>query len=101
MRQETRPTVAEFALLRVRLTPKGGRDALIKYEAGVLYARVAAPPIEGAANKALLDLLSDSLAVSKSRLVFQSGETSRDKVLRVMGLDAEALNARIASALRA
>ncbi|HLK56222.1 MAG TPA: DUF167 family protein [Chthonomonadaceae bacterium] len=93
--------MAEFALLRVRLTPKGGRDALIKYEAGVLYARVAAPPIEGAANKALLDLLSDSLAVSKSRLVFQSGETSRDKVLRVMGLDAEALNARIASALRA
>jgi uncharacterized protein len=100
MRQETGSDVAEFALLRVRLTPKGGRNALIKYEGGVLYARVAAPPVDGAANKALLELLSDALAVPKSRLVFQSGETSRDKALRVMGLDAAALEARIVSVLR-
>ena len=99
MRPQPRPAVADFVLLRVRLTPKGGRNALIKYEGDILYARVTAPPIDGAANKALLELLSDVLSVPKSHLAFQSGETSRDKVLRVTGLDADALEVRIASAL--
>ena len=91
----------EGTLLRVRLTPRGGRDALTKWEAGVLHARVAAPPVDGAANKALLALLSDALNVSKSRLAFQSGETSREKVVRVAGLSAAELEARIAARLGA
>jgi uncharacterized protein len=85
----------EFTLLRVRLTPRGGRDALTKWEAGVLHARVAAPPVDGAANKSLLALLSDTLDVPKSRLSFHSGETSREKVIRVAGVDAETLEERI------
>ena len=44
------------ALLRVRLTPKGGRDALMKRDEGILHVRVAAPPVDGAANKALIIL---------------------------------------------
>ena len=91
--------MADFALLRVRLTPKGGRNALIKREGDILYARVSAPPVDGAANKALLELLSDILDVPKSRLAFQSGETGRDKALRVYGLSAATLERRIASAL--
>ncbi len=90
----------EFALLRVRLTPKGGRDALIKWEAGVLYARVAAAPVQGAANQSLIALLSDTLGVPKSRLTFQSGETSREKVLRIEGWDAATLEARLANMLK-
>jgi uncharacterized protein YggU (UPF0235/DUF167 family) len=91
--------VEEFTLLRVRLTPKGGRNALIKYEDEVLYARVAAPPVDGAANRAMLALLADALEVPRSRLAFQSGETGRDKVLRVAGLDAAVLKLRIEQAL--
>src|SRR5438105_303353 len=99
MRPKPEATAADFALLRVRLTPKGGRNALIKREDDILHARVSAPPVDGAANRALLELLSDALRVPKSRLAFQSGETSREKVLRVMGLDAATLDARIAAAL--
>ena len=88
------------AFLRVRLTPKGGRNALMKWEAGVLYARVAAPPVDGAANKALIALLSDALSVPKSRLSFHSGETSREKVVRVEGWDAETLEAKIAALVK-
>jgi uncharacterized protein YggU (UPF0235/DUF167 family) len=91
--------VEEFALLRVRLTPKGGRSALLKYEQEVLYARVAAPPADGAANRALFELLADALDISRSRLAFQAGETGRNKVLRVAGLDAVALKTRIEQAL--
>lgn len=91
--------MAESALLRVRLTPKGGRDALIRREGEVLYARVAAPPVAGAANRALIALLADTLDVAKSRITLQSGQTSREKVLRVEGMDAEALAARLEAAL--
>ena len=99
MRSEPRPEVAEFAVLRVRLTPKGGRNALIKWEGDVLYARVSAPPVDGAANKALFVLLSDLLGIPKSQLSFQSGETSRDKVIRITGLNRDLLAARIVSGL--
>jgi uncharacterized protein YggU (UPF0235/DUF167 family) len=51
--------------------------------------------VDGAANKALLTLLSDALDVPKSRLAFHSGETSREKVVRVEGVAAEEVEARI------
>ena len=90
----------EFAVLRVRLTPKGGRNELIRRdEAGVLYVRVAAPPVDSAANKALLALLSEVLHVPKSRIAFQAGETSREKTLRFVGLDAATLETRLTEAV--
>ncbi len=92
--------MAETAILRVRLTPKGGRSALTRYEANTLHARVSAPPSDGAANKALIELLSDSLKIPKSRFSFASGETSREKALRVEGIGAEELQARIETALK-
>ena len=90
----------EFAVLRVRLTPKGGRNEVIRHEAGMLYVRVSAPPVDGAANKALIELLSSVLHVPKSRISFQSGETSREKTLRISGIDAAMLNTRIIAAVR-
>ena len=92
--------MSEWILLRVRLTPKGGRDALMKWEEETLFARVAAPPVDGAANRALIALLSNALALPKSRIAFQSGETARIKTLRVEGIDAETMHARIAHALK-
>ena len=89
--------MANFALLRVRLTPKGGRDQVTKFEAGVLYARVAAPPVDGAANRALIALLSEALDIPKSRIAFASGETGRDKRLRLEGLDTPTLERKLAA----
>jgi uncharacterized protein (TIGR00251 family) len=90
----------EFAILRVRLTPKGGRDALGKYEEGILTARVAAPPVDGAANRALITLLAKSLDIARSRIAFHSGETSRTKTLRIEGLTPDALEARLEQMMR-
>jgi len=92
--------MAESTLLRVRLTPKGGRDALIRREGDVLYARVAAPPVDGAANRALLVLLAETLDIPKSRITLQSGQSGRDKVLRVEGLNTDTLAARLEAALQ-
>ncbi len=85
-----------FAVLRVRLIPKGGRNALTGWVDGVLSARVSAPPIDGAANKALIEMLSDKLAVSKSKISILSGETSRNKLLRIEGVTSSDLEAKLA-----
>lgn len=86
--------------LRVRLTPKGGQDAFIKWEADTLYVRVAAPPVHGAANRTLIALLSKALGIAKSRVSILSGETSWDKTIQFKGISDSDLKARIEDALR-
>lgn len=92
--------MAETSFLRVRLTPRGGRSAITRYEAETLHARVSAPPVDGAANKALIELLSDSLKIPKSRIAFSAGEASREKTLCIEGIGAEELQKRIETALK-
>ena len=81
---------ADGILLSVRLTPKGGRDAIDGIETlsdgrAVLKARVSAIPEDGEANAALQKLIAKSIGVPASRISFQSGHTSRLKVLKIEG----------------
>ena len=78
--------------LRVRLTPRGGRnriDGVAKDGDGrsVLKVRVAAAPVGGAANTALIVLLAKKLRLPKSRLSIVSGQTNRVKIVLAAGLD--------------
>lgn len=84
---------------RVRLTPKGGRDRIEGWwtdSAGqkALKARVAAPPEDGKANTALINLLARALDVKKADVRIASGETSRLKTIDVDG-DEKVLSARL------
>ena len=84
--------------LAVRLTPRGGRDAIDGWASGAdgrpyLKARVAAPPVEGEANAALTVLLAKTLGVSKSAVRIAAGQTGRLKSVEIEGLDADALAA--------
>lgn len=74
----------------VRLTPKGGRDAIEGWAEGeggkrYLKARVSKPPEDGKANEALLTLLARSLGVTKSRLRIVGGPSSRWKTIEING----------------
>jgi uncharacterized protein (TIGR00251 family) len=75
--------------LTVRLTPKGGRDAVDGWSERdgerILKVRVAAPPEDGKANAALIALLAKTLAVSKSAIHLVSGATGRRKILAIDG----------------
>lgn len=89
----------DHLLLAIRLTPNGGRDALDGIEVTAdglahLKARVTAVPEKGKANKALVALLSKTLKVPKSAISVVSGETARQKILRIDG-DPEDLKSRI------
>ena len=77
--------------LAVRLTPRGGRDAIDGWASGpdgrpFLKARVAAPPVEGEANAALTALLAKSLGVSKSSVRIAAGQTGRLKSVELEGV---------------
>jgi len=86
-------------VVSVRLTPKGGRDAIDGRERladgrEVLKARVRAAPSEGEANAALLVLLAKSLRVAPRQVSLAAGATARLKRVRIEG-DAKALAAAI------
>ena len=78
----------------MRLTPRGGRDRVDGVVDGVLRVRVAAPPVEGAANEALLRLLAAELGVPRRAVSIVGGTTGRDKVVSVDGPVAGAILAR-------
>ena len=89
--RETKEGIA----LDIRLTPRGGRDALDGIETladgrVVLKARVRAAPTEGEANTALIRLLAQEFALPRSHLAIVSGATARLKTVALRG-DSSAL----------
>jgi uncharacterized protein YggU (UPF0235/DUF167 family) len=78
----------------VRLTPRGGADRIDGVEGGVLRARVAAAPADGAANAALVRLLAAELGLARSAVRIVSGATSRTKVVAVAGVEARWISDR-------
>jgi uncharacterized protein (TIGR00251 family) len=87
----------EGVLVMVRLTPKGGRDAIEGIETlsdgrAVMRARVRALPMDGEANAALCRLLAKALGIPPRNVALVGGATSRIKRVKVVG-DPRALTA--------
>lgn len=72
-------------LLALRVQPRASRGRVDGVESGRLRLRVAAPPVEGSANRAVLELLVEVLDVARSRLVLERGEHGRNKDVRIAG----------------
>lgn len=83
-------------IVPVRVTPRARRNALA-FEDGILRAWLMAPPVEGAANAALLAILAERLGLPKRAVALVRGETSREKVVAIEGISAEELSWRLAS----
>jgi uncharacterized protein (TIGR00251 family) len=91
---------ADGLILTVRLTPKGGRDAIDGIEEradgrAVLKVRVRAAPSEGEANAALIKLLAHAVGIAPQRISLVSGASGRIKRLRLAG-DPAQLSAALA-----
>jgi uncharacterized protein len=79
--------------LFVRVTPRAKRSMLVGIiedgeEQARLSIKLAAPPVDGAANKALVAFLAEALGVARSAVEIVSGETSRLKAVRIRGVTA-------------
>jgi len=80
----------------VKVVPRASRNEIVGVEGEVLRLRLTAPPVEGAANAALLAFLAEVLDVPKRDVRLVSGQTSRRKVVAVAGLKAEVVQERLA-----
>jgi uncharacterized protein (TIGR00251 family) len=88
------PSVAA-AEVRVRVRAGARREELRQTDDGRIVARVTAPPHEGRANQALCRLLAKQLRVAPSQVTIVRGARSREKLIRVDGIDQAALNAAL------
>lgn len=79
-------------VLQVHVVPRAGRSEIAGLHGGALRIRLNAPPVDGAANEALVDFLSDRLGIPRSRITILSGRTSRVKQVRIDGLDRDCVN---------
>ncbi|HLZ58270.1 MAG TPA: DUF167 domain-containing protein [Ktedonosporobacter sp.] len=81
-------------LITVRVIPRSGKNTL-EWEQGNIKARLTAPPVDGAANEALVALLAERLGVPKRAITIIRGATGRQKTLEIIGLTQEELAAKI------
>lgn len=72
-------------VFRVRVAPRASRSAVLGVHEGALKVALTAPPVDGAANAALIAFVAKSLGVPKRDVIIEQGETSRSKRLRVTG----------------
>ncbi|MBI2850368.1 MAG: YggU family protein [Chloroflexi bacterium] len=81
--------------LVVKVKPNARQSQVVGFRKGVLEIRIAAPPVEGKANDALIKFLSECLGVSKSRLTIEKGLTGRMKTITIQGLSQSEVTGRL------
>ena len=74
-------------VLDVRVIPRAPRTVVDGRRGGAILIRLAAPPVDGAANDALLRFLSDTIGSPRRAIRLVSGEKSRDKRVAIAGVD--------------
>ena len=79
----------------VRVQPRGSREGVEGVHGGALKVRLTAPPVDGAANEALVSLLAVLLKVPKRDVSIVGGATSRSKQVEVRGVDAARIQALV------
>lgn len=82
----------------MRVIPRAGRSAIAGERDGAILVRLAAAPVEGAANAELIDLLASTLRVPKRDIAIVSGERSRSKRVQVAGMNRAVVMACLAGA---
>lgn len=75
----------------VRVQPRASRSEIVGVHGDAMKVRLSAPPVDGAANEALVELIAEELGVGRRAVRIVSGESSRSKVVEVEGVTAAAV----------
>jgi uncharacterized protein (TIGR00251 family) len=92
---------AEGCVLPVRAQPGARRAGVQGEQAGALKIAVTAPPEDGRANQALIEVLRKALGVKRSQVELIGGQTSREKRFLIRGLTQSELQTRLKTLLPA
>jgi len=80
--------------INVRVIPRSSKN-LIEWEEGALKVHLTAPPVDGAANDALIALLAQCLRIHKRDIQIVRGTTGRSKIVEISGISAETIEMKI------
>jgi uncharacterized protein len=83
------------ATFQVKVHPRAKRNAVTGEAGEVLKLALTAPPVEGRANEACIAFFAELLNVARSSVTIAAGESSRNKVIRVRGLSAAQVEAKL------
>src|SRR5262245_46428126 len=83
----------------VRVQPRASKSGVVGVLDGALKIRLAAPPVDGAANEELIRLLSKIFDAPRQQITILSGQTSKNKIVRVSGISVEDVERILAVAL--
>ncbi|HQX55887.1 MAG TPA: DUF167 domain-containing protein [Pyrinomonadaceae bacterium] len=70
----------------VRVVPRASKSEIVGEHDGALKVRIASPPVDGAANAELIKLFAKKFRVAKSDITIVSGETSKNKRIKIANL---------------
>jgi uncharacterized protein (TIGR00251 family) len=87
--------VSAPARIDVYVQPRASKTTVAGMHDGAIKIRLAAPPVDGAANAALIEFIAKRLGVSRARVRIAAGETSRRKVLEIDGVEAALASATL------
>lgn len=85
--------------MSVHVKPRSSRTQVLGERAGALEIALRAPPVEGAANDELVELLAGLLGVRRSSVTVALGASGRSKVIEIAGLTADEVRARLTRSL--
>jgi uncharacterized protein len=88
----------QATIIDIRVIPRSGRPGISGTRDGAWVVRLNTPPVEGAANAELVDVLADTLGLPRRCVAIVAGERSRHKRVRVAGLDSATVDARLKAA---
>ena len=88
-------TTGDGVVVPVRVIPRSSRTQLAEIRDGRLVVRLKAPPVDGAANEALIGLLAKRLGVPRRAVRIVTGERARQKGVLIEGLTAAELRDRL------
>ena len=80
-----------YVVFPVRVVPRSSRSEIVGEHDGALKVKLNAPPVDGAANAELIKLFAKKLNVARSDITIVSGESSKTKRLRAIGVTAAQL----------
>ncbi|MGB9105291.1 MAG: DUF167 domain-containing protein [Terriglobales bacterium] len=86
---------ANGATFAVRLHPRAKKNAITGTLGDALKISLTAPPLEGRANHACIELLADLLKLPRSSITIAAGQASRNKLIRISGVSAAGVEARL------
>jgi uncharacterized protein (TIGR00251 family) len=86
--KKDRPTAKapDSVTLTVRIQPRASKNEIAAQGDGSIKIRLTAPPVDGAANEALVKFLANELGVPRSQVEIVSGHTAKNKILRIDGV---------------